>query len=308
VADIAERRKEKLRKKSGDNGFEISVASGEFSIDKKAAEGKPSGDGFVYFEGYASIFNTPDSYKDIILPGAFKKTIKEKGPKVEKKSGRVSSEIKALWQHNPDWPFGLPQHLEEDSKGLYHRTKISNSDENMDRLQYMEEGIVTGESIGFMTTDFEWDEEDEDDWWPARIIKGIDLWEISPVTFAAHSDAVTTLIQRNRELALAVRNIEHGGVMATAYKMKSISAPMVEQAISVLTSLKEALPEETPDDEENVVQLEETPEVEEVDNPPENDDEPDTSEEDPVLVEALESFALELELEQRARKLEKEAM
>lgn len=298
MSDLADRRARKLRRKSNSGEqFEITVAGAEFSIDRKAAEHKAPGDGIIFFEGYAAIFNTPDSYKDIILPGAFKTSIKEKGPREE--DGRIRSDVKSLWQHNPDWPFGLPHHLEEDSTGLFHRTMVSNTNENMERLQYMEDGVVTGESIGFMTKDYEWDEEDEEDFWPTRYLKDLDLWEHSPVTFAAHSEAVTTLIQRNRELALAVRNVDHGGVLATAYGMKGISMPMVEQAISVLTSVKEALPGEA-DDEGETDTGEDHDKVT-------VDDVPDTSEDDPVLVNALESFALGLELEQAANRLEKEA-
>ena len=48
-------------------------------------------------EGYASIFGNIDSDKDMIMPGAFSKTITERGP------GSAKPRIKHLWQHN-SWP------------------------------------------------------------------------------------------------------------------------------------------------------------------------------------------------------------
>ncbi len=61
------------------------------------------------FTGYAATFSKiPDSYGDIIDPGAFKKTIKER-----------NKQIKILWNHYILEPIGRPTKLEEDEKGLY---------------------------------------------------------------------------------------------------------------------------------------------------------------------------------------------
>lgn len=278
----------KLRQKTDDRGVEFAVVGTEFHIDRKRAN--ESGGG-IFFEGYASIFNTPDSYKDIILPGAFKKTIKEKGPKEDPKKGIVKSGIKALWQHNPDWPFGLPVVMNEDSTGLFHRTQVSATKENEDRLTYMEDTVVDGESIGFITLDSDWDEEDEDDYWPTRYIKEVDLWEISPVTFPAHSDAVTSLVRRSRELRGAVRSADHGRILITATKMKGISVPAVEEAISVLSRFAEAAKSS-----QGIEAEEENVEDHAVESGPSETPDPigsgETSEEDPEFVKALEDFAL----------------
>ena len=284
------RRNRKVSKKTDHRGIELASARTEFSIDRKA-----SGQDFIFFEGYASIFNTADSYNDIILPGAFKSTLAEKGPR-EADDGSIDSDIVSLWQHNPDWPFGLPQQMSEDSTGLWHRTMISNTRENADRVQYMEDKVVKGESIGFMTTDAEWADEDEDDldsFWPLRYIKGVDLWEISPVTFAAHSDAVTTLIQRNRELALAVKSVNHGSILEMAHKMKGISVPQIEETIQILTAVQSALDTEEP----------EVPTGTEGGGEEDFEDVPDTGDGDPELVRELESLANEMELSLIAEKM-----
>lgn len=296
-----DRRSLKLRKKTDHRGVEYGVVKSEFSIDRKRAN--ESGGG-IFFEGYASILNTPDSYKDIILPGAFKKTIKQKGPKLDKKTELYDSDIVSLWQHNPDWPFGLPVHMEEDSKGLYHRTQISDTAENRDRVTYMEDRIVKGESIGFVTIKADWDEEDEDDFWPTRYIKEVDLWEISPVTFPAHSDALTEIVRRNRELALVVESADHGKIIEMATKMKGITVPAVEESIAVLSQVATILKKSQEEEEDGTEEGEgESPGEEGVEensgeNPIENGD---TSEEDSELVKALENMAFERRVSQVKR-------
>lgn len=276
--DLKDRKQKKVARKTDYRGCEFATTQAEFALDKKASDETGTGDGFVYFEGYASITGSYDSYNDIILPGAFKETLKEKGPA----EGR-DSKIVSLWQHNPDWPFGLPVQMEEDSTGLWHRTMIADTTENLDRIKYMERKVVTGESIGFITTEAEWAEEDDDAFdpsspWIGRYIKGIDLWEHSPVTFPAHSDAVTTLIQRNRELMLAVKQTDHGAILETAYKMKGVTVPQIEETIDVLNAVIRSMESQGGDGREEEEAIE-------------------TSGNDPELVKELERIAAKMELE-----------
>lgn len=273
MSDKDRRRHGKVAEKSDHRGVEITVCGCEFEVERKASASSE----FSFFEGYASILKSVDSYNDIILPGFFEETIEKKGPRLEEASGRVRSQIKALWQHNPDWPFGLPHKMEEDSTGLWHRTAVVKNATNDERLDYMEQTSVDGQSIGFVTEESKWADEDDEDFdasspWEGRyLIKG-DLWEVSPVTFPAHSEALTDLVKRNRELVVAVKREDHSSILALATKMKGISVPMIEESIAVLTQVKDALAPNT----------EEAP-----------DAAGDTSGDDPELVNSLEAFALQ---------------
>lgn len=231
-----------------------------FTLEKKA-----HGEGKMAFEGYAAIFGNVDAYNDIIDKGAFADTLKERGP-VEV-DGEVQSLIKSLWQHNPDWPFGLPLWAEEDSKGLHHRTMISNTPENRERVEYMSDGVVSTQSIGFITLDAEL--EDEEDPWGIRHLKEIFLFEWSPVTFAANEEAITELVMKSRELARAAEGTDHAKILARAQKMNGVLVPQIEEALAVLTRFTKDL------DLSGV-------------------EEPDTSEDDPALVGELESFSDEV--------------
>jgi HK97 family phage prohead protease len=310
-----DRRALKLRKKSDDRGVEFGVVKAEFNVERKSVGRKQvyDPDYGTFYEGHTSIFNTEDSYRDVIMPGAFKASIRDKGPRLDKKSGYLDSDIPSLWQHNPDWPFGFTAVLQEDSIGLYHRTHIPVNDTNMERLDWIESRIVKGESIGFITLDAEWDEEEEDEYWPIRRIKEIDLWEHSAVTFPAHSDALTELVQRNREIALAVKSTNHAAVLETAAQMKGMTLPAIEEAIALFKQVlksQEADEDTEGDTRTGDVDAEAEAQVEtetEVAAAAEVEEGPvetgDTSGDDPELVKALEVFAFQMTAERLERSI-----
>ena len=128
------------------------------------------------FEGYASTWDK-DLGGDQILQGAFSKTIQERFFQHPKKSG-----IKILWQHSE--PLGLPTHLEEDSKGLYVKGRISKTALGDDALELMRDGVVDQMSIGY---DVVKDDISEDG--QTRYLKELVLYEFSPVTFPMNPQA-----------------------------------------------------------------------------------------------------------------------
>jgi HK97 family phage prohead protease len=63
-------------------------------------------------KGYFSAFNVKDSDGDIIVPGAFKKSIEERGPK------STQPRIKWFIDHDPTQVPGVLKDLFEDDYGL----------------------------------------------------------------------------------------------------------------------------------------------------------------------------------------------
>ncbi len=131
------------------------------------------------FEGYASTFGNVDQVGDIIMQGAFTKTIQERFPK---------GDIKILWQHYE--PLGMPIEIREDENGLYVKGRISKTALGDDALELMRDGVVNRMSIGFSIVKADFDDQTGN-----RIIREVKLWEFSPVTFPANEKAVITAVK-----------------------------------------------------------------------------------------------------------------
>lgn len=94
--------------------------------------------------GYFSAFGMVDSDGDIIMPGAFKRSIQDWGPEGK---GR----IKHLLNHNPSQPLGKPLVVKEDGYGLYYESKIGTHQLGKDFIKMVESGLISEHSIGFKT-------------------------------------------------------------------------------------------------------------------------------------------------------------
>ena len=126
--------------------------------------------------GYASVFNNEDSDGDTIIPGAFTKTIAERGPL------STQPRIKFLRNHYPWEPVGVLQVLQEDQKGLYYEAQAGTHSIGIDTVKMIESGLITEHSIGFETVRKTVVDPDAD--WRDRkqILQELKLWELSALT------------------------------------------------------------------------------------------------------------------------------
>lgn len=144
-------------------------------------------DGNTLF-GYAAVFNEDTeinsffegNFRERIEPGAFKKTLAERGDK-----------IKVLFNHGfdpsiGDKPLGRATVQEEDKRGLYVEVPLADTSYNRDIKELLASGALDGMSFRFSVTKEEWDEEPEDKGLPVRTIKEVKLYEYGPVTFPAY--------------------------------------------------------------------------------------------------------------------------
>ena len=123
--------------------------------------------------GYLSAFGNKDHVGDIIVPGAFAKTI------VERKN-----KIFFLNQHKWDQPHGKFNTLQEDAKGLYFEsTPLVDTSYSSDLLKLYEAGIINEHSIGYQTIKDDYDSKHD-----ARILKELKLFEGSNVTLGANPE------------------------------------------------------------------------------------------------------------------------
>lgn len=164
-----------------------------------------------FFTGYGSTFGgKPDSYGDIIAPGAFSESIS--------KNGRGGMGIAMLYQHDDKQPIGIWKSIAQDKKGLVVEGQLAvKTQRGIETYELMKMGALKGLSIGFdMPRDIngkiEADAIEINEKNRTQLLKRIDLWEVSPVTFAANTRARITGVKNfkyaktERELEKALRD------------------------------------------------------------------------------------------------------
>ncbi len=138
-----------------------------------------SGDGS--FSGYASLFGAVDLGRDVIEPGAFAASLKRRG----------ASDVRMLYQHDPDQPIGRWLSIREDARGLHVEGKLSLGVARAREVhELMKSGALDGLSIGFQTLRARNEAKAG-----IRRILSADLWEISVVTFPMQPGARVTAVK-----------------------------------------------------------------------------------------------------------------
>ncbi|APR98810.1 HK97 family phage prohead protease [Wolbachia endosymbiont of Folsomia candida] len=144
------------------------------------------------FSGYASVFNIVDKQNDLILPGAFGKSLNK-------------NKIKLLWQHDPSEPIGNIIDIYENDVGLYITAHLLLGVQKAKEAYLMlKAGTIDGLSIGYIPVKYDIDHETG-----ARVLKQVELWEVSLVTFPANSAAqVINVKGQNTEQKILISAIE----------------------------------------------------------------------------------------------------
>jgi HK97 family phage prohead protease len=139
------------------------------------------------FEGHASVYGEIDSYRDVVIKGAFDNTL-ERRFRAKNRKG-----VPMLDQHDSRLPLGIfpVADIKEDDTGLFVRGEFNMKVQRaVEAHALAEQGALTGLSIGYNTVDDEWDDAGK-----VRILKEVDLWEISLVTFPAGDGARVTSVK-----------------------------------------------------------------------------------------------------------------
>lgn len=146
--------------------------------------------GDLYIEGYFSVFNSDyelwPGCTESIAPKAFSHTL--------------DGDIRALVDHETRLVLGRNTagtlELKEDEKGLWGRIKINREDQDaMNLYARVQRGDVNQCSFGFdiLDEDFQTREDGDNHW----IIREVELYEVSVVTFPAYTD--TSVAARKRD-------------------------------------------------------------------------------------------------------------
>ena len=137
------------------------------------------------FAGFASTSDL-DQGGDIVIKGAFGRTIAQRPV------------VKMLWNHKSDlMPIGVYTKMEEREGGLYVEGKLSDTQLGRDAAVLLKDGAIDSMSIGYVVKEHEYKDDG------VRIIKDLDLFEVSLVNFPMNEKAVITQVK-----SLDVKEIE----------------------------------------------------------------------------------------------------
>jgi len=196
-----------------------SLAPAEFKVD--AAQ--------RIIEGYAATFGNRDQGGDIILPGAFTKTLQERMPRKLLKLFRDHREL-----------IGVPIDAREDAKGLFTVNKVSETDEGDEVLALVADGALSHMSIGYDPIRWEF-ESDETTGEQTRKLLELRLWEWGPVCFPMNEAAEITAVKALRD---ASQNVERvlcdlpGFAAARGYKSREVPDAVKAAAIDALLEMR----------------------------------------------------------------------
>jgi HK97 family phage prohead protease len=129
------------------------------------------------FEGLAAVYNNVDLGGDVIEPGAFSKSLADRG-----------AEIPVLWQHDSREPIGLGK-LSDSAQGLIVKSRlVLESPTAQKAYGLLKAGVLKGLSIGYDPV-------------KSRVVDGVrrlselKLYEISLVTFPMNESATVSSVK-----------------------------------------------------------------------------------------------------------------
>ena len=177
-----------------------------------------------------SIFDKVDSDGDIVKAGSIK-------------SGFKSGDVPMVWAHKWDMPIGKGQIEQDDDKATFKGQFFMDTESGKEAYNLVKAmGELQQWSFGFKVDDSEYgkfkkDGSDEEE--DVRFLKGLTVYEVSPVLVGANQETYTMAIKSNTEL------------------LEELSE---EKAVMTTESMNQPEPEEEPKPEVEVeVEVEEAP-------------------------------------------------
>ena len=165
----------------------------EVRVMTQALELREDGEGRPVIAGYAAVFNEWSvdlgGFVERIAPGFFQPV--------------VDGDVRALWQHDSSYVLGRTINgtlrLREDERGLAVEITPPETTWANDALISLKRGDVSQMSFAFTVAEDRWEPSDAG---PAKrtLIRARELYEVSPVTFAAYPTTSVSARQRAADL------------------------------------------------------------------------------------------------------------
>jgi HK97 family phage prohead protease len=204
-------KKKKPKKKDEDLGS-LNIKTDLKSIDSDSKE-------YGYFKGYGSVFGNTDLGNDVIEKGAFRKSLEN----------REAREVKLLYQHKSDMPIGVFDSIEEDNNGLLVEGRLAlKTQAGQEAYELLKMGALDGLSIGFKVNPKKVSYEDRGQ---KRILKEVDLMEVSLVTFPMNPQATVTQV-KGRDLSVREWEYELRDAFQLSRSEAKVAATAVHKSLS----------------------------------------------------------------------------
>lgn len=162
----------------------------EIPVEARAVEDS----GERRLSGYAALYGTETRigsfFREVIEQGAFRSALARK------------DDVRALFNHSADVVLGRTTSgtltLSEDETGLRYDVLLPDTQQARDLWTLVQRGDVTQSSFAFTVKAEEW--RDVDTAVPLRVVKDVQLFDVSPVTYPAYNE--TTVSARSQVDAL----------------------------------------------------------------------------------------------------------
>ena len=194
---------------------EVEKESIEIKSSIKAYNDEDEDKNYGTFEGYGSVFGNKDLGNDVIEAGAFAKSLKRRKPQ----------NVKLLYQHKSDMPIGVFDEIREDDHGLVVKGRLAlKTQAGAEAYELLKMGALDGLSIGFRVNPKEVSYDKRGN---KRIIKEVDLMEVSLVTFPMNPQATVRSVKGEE---ISIREWENG--MRDAFSLSRSEAKMAAKAVT----------------------------------------------------------------------------
>lgn len=120
------------------------------------------------FDGHGSVFGNEDLGGDVVVPGAFRKSLAE-----HREAGSLPQ---MFWMHDPAQVAGKWIDMSEDETGLKVKGVLADTPLGNEIHTLLRMDAVRGLSIGYRTIAQDWKDDG------TRLIKEAELWEVSVVS------------------------------------------------------------------------------------------------------------------------------
>lgn len=180
-------------------------------------------DGKVWFEGYANTV-TKDRVNDSVLPSAFIKSLP-----------MYLTNPQLLYQHNWDISVGNITEARPDEKGLFVKGFVSAAPDCESYRTKVLERVLRTLSIGYNEIDSEMDEASK-----TKIVKEVELLEISLVTIPANAEAIIQPVEQ-AEGGEPPKSVVPDELKAITEQIKSLTAEITSVS-KLLENVKQGAP------------------------------------------------------------------